>query len=92
MFTGKDDTLIKTTQIRNDYEMRLNGNKFKEPEPKYNNFIDDMENNKKDINKEKEKEKDKYSLKRENIQFKEEVSSGDQSSNIKNKRKNKKND
>ena len=85
MFTGKDDTLIKTTQIRNDYEMRLNGNKFKEPEPKYNNFIDDMENNKKDINK--EKEKDKYSLKRENIQFKEEVSSGDQSSNIKNRSK-----
>ena len=70
MFTGKDDTLIKTTQIRNDYEMRLNENKKKEP--KHNNFINDDED--KNINNKNKKK----------INFIEENPSGDQSSSIKN--------
>ena len=80
MNNGKDDTLIKTTQIKNDYEIRLNKNKRREPQ--YNNFINNIEDNK---NKNKGENKDK--LKRENIQFKEEISSGDQSSQLKNKSK-----
>ena len=77
----KEETLIKTTQIKKDYEMRLNGNKFKEPQ--FNNFIninEDKKTKKNEVNKDK--------LKREKDQFKEEdVSSGDQSSQIKNKSK-----
>ena len=70
MYTGKDDTLIKTTQIRNDYEMRLNGKKKKEP--KYNNFIDNKKDKNIEINNKKK------------INFIEENTSGDQSSSIKN--------
>ena len=37
MFNGKDDTLIKTTQIKNDYEMRLRGKqKLEKDKIKYN--------------------------------------------------------
>ena len=70
MFTGKDDTLIKTTQIKNDYEMRLKGKR--EKEPKYNNFIDDNKDKNININNVKK------------INFIEENQSGDQSSSIKN--------
>ena len=70
MYTGKDDTLIKTTQIRNDYEMRLNNKNKKQP--KYNNFIDD--NRDKNINTNDKKK----------INFEEENTSEDQSSTIKN--------
>ena len=80
MNNGKDDTLIKTTQIKNDYEKRLNGNKRREPQ--YNNFINNIEDN-----KDKDKVEDINKLKREKVQFKEEISSGDQSSQIKNKSK-----
>ena len=42
MFNGKDDTLIKTTQIKNDYEMRLRGKqKLEKDKIKYNNFFDE---------------------------------------------------
>ena len=71
MYNGKDDTLIKTTQIRNDYEMRLNGKKNNEP--KYNNFINDNE----------DKKNNKFN-RTKNVKFEEEYSSGDQSSHIKN--------
>ena len=39
MFNGENNTLIKTTQIKNDYERRLHGNK--KNKSKNNNFIDD---------------------------------------------------
>ena len=42
MNNGKNDTLIKTTQTRNDYEMRLNG-KRKKNNINYNNYIDNDE-------------------------------------------------
>ena len=70
MYTRKDDTLIKTTQIRNDYEMRLN--KKRKKEPKYNNFIDDKKDKNIDVNYKKK------------INFIEENPSGDQSSSLNN--------
>jgi hypothetical protein len=68
MYNGKDETLIKSTQIKKDYEARLNENKKIKDDIQYNNFIDD---------------KDKFSKKKTKIEFNEEVSSGDQSSSIK---------
>ena len=73
MYNGKDETLIKSTQIKNDYEKRLNeNNKNKDKdEIQYNNFINDNDNN--------------QILKREKkIDFREDISSGDQSSSNKN--------
>ena len=72
MYIGKDETLIKTMQIKNDYEKRLNDNKKNKDidEIQYNNFINDNDKN--------------QLLKREKkIEFKEDISSGDQSSSIK---------
>jgi hypothetical protein len=43
MFNGENNTLIKTTQIKNDYERRLHGNK--KNKNKNNNVIDDDEDN-----------------------------------------------
>ena len=48
MNNGKNNTLIKSLQIKNDYEKRLYGNKRNKI--KYNNFIDDNEDNYDDEN------------------------------------------
>ena len=49
MYNGKNDTLIKTTQIRNDYEMRLNGER-KKNNINYNNYINNDEDRNKNEN------------------------------------------
>ena len=74
MYNGNDEnTLIKCTQIRDDYEMRLNGNKKKGKRHKKN----------------EEDEEEKGYRKRKKIDFNEEVSSGDQSSSFKNENESK---
>ena len=67
MYNENNDTLIKSTAIKYDYEMRLNGfkkKKEKKKPQKYNNYL---------------KEEDKNEI----HEFKEEVTSGDQSSSKK---------
>ena len=79
MYNGDNDTIIKNMQIKNDYEIRLNGNKRKEI--KINNFMDND-----DYNDYDDDDHDGNKGKKRNIVFNEEKGSGTESSNM-NKKK-----